>query len=125
MSGALLSSMVANSLKVSANKASVSGSGSGFSPCGNPGNTDSVTVTASGGRAPYTYAWARVGSAASSGPYQANAPTAATTVFSDVDSSVCAADVTNSETWRCTVTDDDGYTATVDVDVTLTWADLT
>lgn len=116
---------VYSSLSASADKASVSGSGSDFSACGDPGNTDTVTVTPSGGKSPYTYAWARVGAAADSGPYQANAATSAATAFSDVDSTVCTADINSDETWRCTVTDDNSQTATVDVTVTLTWTDLT
>ena len=107
-----------------ADKASVSGNGSGFSPCGDPGTTDTVTVTPVGGKTPYTYAWARVGAAADSGPYQATAPSSNVTAFSDVDSSVCEADVNSTEVWRCTVTDDELDTVTVDVNVTLLWADL-
>jgi hypothetical protein len=108
----------------SADKASVSGSNSGSSPCGNPGNTDIVTVTAQGGTAPYTYAWSRVGAAADSGPYQANAPTSNATSFSDVDSSVCDADLDSTEQWCCTITDSDSNVVTVDVNVTLLWTDL-
>lgn len=115
---------VYTSLSASASTSLCLGSDSGFAACGDPGSTNSVTVTASGGKAPYTYAWARVGAAADSGPYQAAAPTAATTTFSDVDSSVCDADINTDETWRCTVTDDNSQTATVDVTVRLLWADL-
>ena len=107
-----------------ADKASVSGNGVGPSPCGDPGNTDVVTITAVGGSPPYSYAWARVGAAADSGPYQVNTPVPGNvTAFSDVDSSVCEADVNSTEVWRCTVTDDDLDTVTVDVNVTLLWAD--
>lgn len=112
---------VYSSLTASADTASVSGGGSGPTVCGNPGATGSVTVTPSGGTPPYTYAWARVGAAASSGPYQANGATSATTTFSDVNNSVCDTDTVTSETWRCTVTDNNAQTATVDVTVTLTW----
>lgn len=110
---------------ISADKSSVQGNGTGFSPCGNPGNTDVVTVTAEGGALPITYAWARVGAAADSGPYQANSPTSNVTAFSDANNSVCDADVNRTETWRCTATDNDSQELTVDVDVTLNWADLT
>ncbi len=109
---------------ISANETAVSGDDSGFAACGDPGSTNIVTVTPSGGTAPYTYAWARVGGAADSGPYQANAPTSAATSFSDVNSSVCDADVNSTETWRCTVTDDDTNELTVDVEVTLIWLDM-
>lgn len=111
-------------LAASGNKTLVSGNGSGFTPCGDPGTTDVVTVTASGGRAPYTYAWARVGGAASSGPYQAASPTSNATSFSDASNNVCASDVITDETWRCTVTDDLGREAVHDVTVRLTWTDL-
>lgn len=110
--------------RLTASETIVTGSDSGFTPCGNPGNTNSVTVSTVGGTAPFTTAWARVGAAADSGPYQANSPTSLTTSFSDADSSVCEADVTTDETWRCTVTDDRGYEATVDVTVRLLWSDL-
>lgn len=116
---------VFTSLEATVDDASPSSGGSGFSPCGDPGTTGAVTVTPVGGTPPYTYAWVRVGAAATSGPYQANAPTSASTSFSDSDLSVCANDTTATETWRCTVTDDNGQTATVDVTVTLTWVDLT
>lgn len=102
-----------------------SSSGTGFAACGDPGTTNTVTVTPVGGVAPFTFAWARVGAAASSGPYIANTPTSATTNFSDPNNSVCQADAIRSETWRCTVTDSNSQTATVDVNVELTWADLT
>lgn len=105
----------------SANKSSVLGSGTGPSPTGDPGSTDSVAVTPSGGVAPYTYAWAVVGANADSGPYQANGPTSATTAFSDADSSVSDLDVVTTETWRCTVTDANLDTASVDVTVELLW----
>lgn len=111
-------------LAASADKSSVSGSGSGFSGCGNPGSTDVVTVTASGGLAPYTYAWARVSAQASSGPYQASAPTSNATAFTDADNNVCDNDLVSDETWRCTVTDALSRTDTVDVTVTLTWVNL-
>lgn len=114
---------VYTSLSASADKASVSGSGTGASACGNPGSTDIVTVTPTGGTSPYTYAWARVGAAATSGPYQAAAPTANATNFNDVDNNVCQVDADPTELWRCTVTDDNSQETTVDVNVTLTWTD--
>lgn len=126
MSGALLqsASVVLEPLKASGDKSLVTGGGSGFSPCGDPGSTDLVTITASGGVPPYSYAWAQVGGNADSGPYAANSPTSNATSFSDANSQVCDADTITDETWRCTVTDNDGRTATRDVTVRLTWANL-
>lgn len=124
MSGVLAAAFPFNPITLTVDDSTPNSSGSGFAACGDPGTTGTVTVTPSGGTAPYTYAWARVGAAADSGPYQASAPSAATTAFSDVDSTVCTADVNSSETWRCTVTDDNGRQATIDVTVTLTWTDL-
>jgi len=73
----------------------------------------SVTVTASGGTPPYTYAWTRVSGAST---ITANSPTAATTTFSctGLDPSEV-----NEAVFRCTVTDSAGSpgTATVDVSV--------
>ena len=116
---------VFTSLSASVLPTIVSAGQSGASPCGNPGTTTTVTVTPDGGTPPYTYAWAREGVAADSGPYQATSPAGAVTAFNDVDSSVCAADTNKTETWRCTVTDDNSQTATTDVTVILTWTDIT
>lgn len=73
----------------------------------------SVTVTASGGTPPYTYAWTRVSGAST---ITANSATAATTTFSctGLDPSEV-----NEAVFRCTVTDSAGSpnTATVDVSV--------
>lgn len=73
--------------------------------------TNSVTVTAFGGTAPYTYAW----TFASGGTgITRDSPTAATTTFS-------ATSLTGGETRtgqaRCTVTDNVGATFTIDVAV--------
>lgn len=126
MSGALLqsASVAQEPLSLARDKSLVTGSGSGFTPCGDPGSTDIVTMTASGGKAPYSYAWAQVGGSASSGPYAASAPTSNATAFVDANSQVCDGDAVTDETWRCTVTDDDGKTATNDVTVRLTWANI-
>ena len=72
-----------------------------------------VTVTASGGTPPYTYAWTRVSGAST---ITADSATAATTTFSctGLDPSEV-----NEAVFRCTVTDSAGSpdTATVDVSV--------
>lgn len=70
--------------------------------------TSSTTATPSGGRAPYTYAWAYV--SGDSG-FSATAPTAATTAF---QITVGPSDDRVSN-WRVTVTDALGATATDDV----------
>lgn len=124
MGGALLqsASVTAEPLTLSLDKSSVSGSGTGPSTCGNPGSTDTATATASGGTAPYTYAWTRSGGAATS-PHQANAATSSFTAFSNVSSSACDGDLVTSETWKCTVTDANSQTAFDTVTTNLTWAD--
>jgi hypothetical protein len=69
--------------------------------------TDSTTATPLGGLGPYSYSWARVGA----GTAVATAPTSATTAFQRTLGT--GDDVT--ETWRVTVTDGLGGTATYDV----------
>jgi hypothetical protein len=70
--------------------------------------TDAVTITAAGGTAPYTYAWASF-----EGVFAADSATAATTTFTRA--------LTNGQSvstiQRCTVTDDAAATFTVDVTV--------
>lgn len=68
--------------------------------------TDSTTATPSGGLGPYTYSWARL-----SGSGTATAPTTATTAFYDS----LSPGFLSSGTFRCTVTDSLGSTATADV----------
>lgn len=115
---------VYTSLAATADKAGVTGGDSGFAACGDPGSTDLVTVTPVGGTPPYTYAWARVGPIATHGPYQAASPTLNATTFNDVNNQVCDPAASPTEVWRCTVTDDNANEATVDVNVTLTWTNL-
>jgi hypothetical protein len=72
--------------------------------------TNAVTVTPTGGTAPYTYAWAYV----SGDTFTIDASTAATTTFTrTVGSSTMY-----SAVYRCTVTDAAAATATIDVTVT-------
>ena len=103
------------------------GGGSGLSAIASPGSatgavtnsslftvvtSNSVTVTATGGTAPYTYAWTRV-----SGD---SAPTPSSYTAAGVYwSASVGRDQERTATWRCTVTDAALDTATVDVGVTL------
>lgn len=72
--------------------------------------SNAATATPTGGGAPYTYSWARVGGVSGS----PNSPTSATTTFSKT---LGNGDET-SELFRCTVTDSFGTTATADIIVT-------
>lgn len=75
----------------------------------NPVSTNVVTVTPSGGLAPYTYSWALI-----SGRGSPESPTMASTRFSEyVDDYGTAVGL-----FRCTVTDALGATVTVDADAT-------
>lgn len=81
--------------------------------------TSSVTVTPSGGTAPYSYLWAKV----SGDDFDIGAPTSATTAFS-------GAPEFNSDlsgVYRCTVTDDAGspLTASITVSVTISHISIT
>lgn len=77
-------------------------------------NSASATVTASGGTAPYTYAWTRISGATE---ITANSTTAATTSFNCTG---LAAGEVNNAVFRCTVTDSVSATATADVSVQFT-----
>lgn len=74
--------------------------------------TEQVTVTATGGREPYAYAWAKLTGDAS---WSCDNPGLATTRFrrSGVEPGL-----TYTSTWRCTVTDGANATTTVDVPAT-------
>jgi hypothetical protein len=74
--------------------------------------SSSVTVTASGGTAPYTYAWTRKTGV---GSIVATSATSASTTFSET----LVAGQTRENIWTCTVTDAAAATTTVDVPVTL------
>ena len=71
--------------------------------------TNSVTATPTGGRAPYSYSWALLTGTG----VTATAPTSATTAFRRT---MLPEDEDNGS-WRVTITDDLGTTATADVAV--------
>jgi hypothetical protein len=75
--------------------------------------TGNTTVTASGGVTPYSYSWARL---AGGDNIVATAPSARITAFSG---SSMAVNESRAATFRCTVTDSNGMTATCDVGVTV------
>ena len=77
---------------------------------GTTGQTGEVTATPTGGRAPFTYAWARVSGDTS---ISATAPSSAVTRFSRFVPDTN----TYSGVWRVTVTDADGTTATDTVSI--------
>jgi hypothetical protein len=92
-------------LVATTNKSSVAGTRVGAGSV----TTAIVTVTASGGTSPYTYAWTKV----SGDTFTVTAPTGAATAF---QITVAVAE-TKSAVYRCTVTDDVAATYTVDVGV--------
>lgn len=71
--------------------------------------TSSTTVIVSGGKAPFAFAWAAV---EAFGTWEVTSPTAATTAFRN---SSAVDDEAQDAIFRCTVTDANGKTATVDV----------
>lgn len=78
----------------------------GYEEAASTVTTSSATAVPSGGSAPFTYAWEIVTSSGFT-PSTANSPSSATTTFSKV-----MAPTTNEDTWRVTVTDSFGTTAT-------------
>ncbi len=126
MSGALLqaASVVTEPLKVVINNGPMSGAQSGPSGC-SPGavSTDppAAQAVASGGKPPYSYAWTLNGGAADGGPFTPSAPSSDQTAWSD--NQRCDPSTDDTESWRCTVTDDVGRTASATVNVTLSWTD--
>lgn len=84
--------------------------------------TGNVTVTPSGGTAPYTYVWTRVSSSHPTTNPTATSPAAATTAFMQTN-------MTPSENytslWLCTVTDSAVPANTATCNVTAVFVDLT
>lgn len=97
-----------SALSASASPSELSGLNSNF-PDPGPATTQSTTVTPSGGVAPFTYSWALISSA--DGTPAADNPSFATTTFTQS----LGVGQTNIATFRCTVTDSLGATATADV----------
>lgn len=95
-------------LSASASPSSVSGST--YTP--GTATTGTATVTASGGSGGYSYSWAKV----SGTTFTINASTSAATGFQKYYGSATS---TETATYRCTVTDSQGHTATADVSVSL------
>ena len=77
--------------------------------------TATVTVTATGGTAPYTYAWTRV---SGDSAILCTQPALAATQFQ----ANMAKNSDRIATWRCTVTDDAAAVRTVDVQVLITYS---
>jgi hypothetical protein len=102
------SSAATGALSATANVSSVYGTGQ----AGTVITTGGVTITPTGGTAPYTYAWAKQ----SGDTVNVTAPTAATTTFSQTGG---AGEVFNA-TYCCTVTDDVAATFEVCVSVYIT-----
>lgn len=95
----------------------VTGSASGLSASGSVSSSTSPNPVVTGGRAPYSYSWARV-----SGDTPTCIPTNVANPGWSEDA--VAAGSPSVSTWRVTVTDADGRTGTADITVTLTWTSL-
>src|SRR5688572_8904797 len=80
--------------------------------------TATVTITATGGTAPYTYSWARV---SGDSAIAATQPALAATAFQ----ATIAKGSSLSATWRCTITDAALATDTVNVSVTFDYGNNT
>lgn len=82
---------------------------------GSPGDsitTGAVTVTATGGALPFTYAWTRTAYSSAVAP-TIGSPTSASTTFTQTDM-----DVLETATFQCVVTDAEGASVTLSVNVT-------
>lgn len=104
-------------LSASASPPAVSKTQGSFGPGALTLTSNTTTVTPAGGVAPFTYAWAYL-----SGDTGVN-PTAASSATSAFSGSIAVGEV-KSTTFRCTVTDANGATATASVTCTLNHVDL-
>lgn len=77
--------------------------------------TNTVTVTPSGGLAPYTYAWTRISGDTST---TCNSPSSASTNWS---ATVGAVNPDRNSTWRCRVTDSASQIFDVNVSVSISY----
>ena len=82
--------------------------------------SQSVTITASGGTAPYTYSWTITSGDVDYGTPTINNPTSATTTFSDTVNDSLSIEGASDSIARCRVTDNVAATYDVFVDVQLT-----
>jgi len=107
------------SFSASADDSTPSGSDSGGGACGAV-STNSITITAVGGAAPYTYAWVQTGDPATQGPFSISSAVS-NNVNWESNPFVCDGDADEDEQWTCTVTDDNDLEVEVVVTVTLSW----
>ena len=107
----------ASTLTATANRDFVVGSGTTAAL-----TTDPVTVTATGGTAPYTYAWTELSHDHPTTAPAINSPTAATTDFTQTN---IGPGESYSAQFRCTVTDSASPANTAFDDVGAVWTDTT
>lgn len=100
-----------------ATNTTVEGSSADFAPSGYVA-TGSPNTVVTGSAAPFTYSWTRI--SGSTVPQISS-----TSAQNPTWSNFLTPNGSHSATWRVTVTDANGATATSDVFVTLTWTDLT
>lgn len=108
--------MVTGGMVATVSPAEATDSVSGFPPTAITATSNTVTVTAQGGLAPYTYAWTKT----DGDTVTVTAPTSNATAFTETE----PPGVTFYATYRCTVTDSTGKTASVEVPVRLSFVDL-
>lgn len=108
MTGALALAVIQGdrALQASASPTSVSGSYNGASGAAQNIATGNTIATGTGGRTPYTYAWAQVGTSAD--VWTISAPTSATTKFT---ATAIGPGSDAYATFRVTITDAVGMTA--------------
>lgn len=98
----------------------VSTNNNGGTPCSSVVGSGTNT-TPIGGTGPYTYLWEKQ-TTADGNAFSISSATAQNPSWS---ATRCDVDVDNTETWKVTVTDANGYTAETTISVTLRWTDTT